>query len=218
MFEKVANAYGIQLVFDAAYVLPSPSTTLHITDATAQEALRTLEAATDSFLIPLGEHLAMVGRDTAQKRTELMPVIAVAAPIPERLSAQEAQEIATAVQQTLEIRRISLDSAKRVVYFRDTVPKGLAARRMFADLSRGRAQIEVDVEFVSVGRNFQSELWPAIAQCGRDHRFRQVLSEHTFGRDEWLFHLRRRVDAVGIGHRQRRGLRDAEQILDARRC
>jgi general secretion pathway protein D len=153
LFEKVAGAYGIQLVFDAAYVLPSASTTLHITDATAQEALRTLEAATDSFLIPLGEHLAMVGRDTAQKRTELMPVIAVAAPIPERLSAQEAQEIATAVQQTLEIRRISLDAAKRVVYFRDTVPKGLAARQMFADLSRGRAQIEVDVEFVSVGRN-----------------------------------------------------------------
>ncbi|MDP9115212.1 MAG: type II and III secretion system protein, partial [Acidobacteriota bacterium] len=153
LFEKVANAYGIQVVFDNAYVLASPSVTLHITDATAAEALRTIEAATDSFLIPLGGHLAMVGRDTAQKRTELMPVIAIAAPIPERLSAQEAQEIATAVQQTLEIRRISLDAAKRVVYFRDIVPKGLAARQMFADLSRGRAQIEVDVEFVSVGRN-----------------------------------------------------------------
>ena len=153
LFEKVAAAYGMQVVFDAAYVLPSASITLHITDATAQEALRTVEAATDSFLIPLGEHLAMVARDSAQKRTELMPVMAVAAPIPERLSAQEAQEIATAVQQTLEIRRISLDAVKRVVYFRDTVPKGLAARRMFADLSRGRAQIEVDVEFLSVGRN-----------------------------------------------------------------
>ncbi len=152
LFEKVTGAYGLQVVFDAAYVLPSPATTLHITDATAQEALRTLEVATDSFLIPLGEHLAMVARDTAQKRTELMPVMAVAAPIPERLSAQEAQEIATAVQQTLEIRRISLDAVKRVVYFRDTVPKGLAARRMFADLSRGRAQIEVDIEFISVGR------------------------------------------------------------------
>jgi len=166
LFENVAAAYGTQVVFDAAYVLPSASITLHITDATAQEALRTVEAATDSFLIPLGEHLAMVARDTAQKRTELMPVMAVAAPIPERLSAQEAQEIATAVQQTLEIRRISLDAVKRVVYFRDTVPKGLAARQMFADLSRGRAQIEVDVEFVSVGRNSNLSYglqWPSSA-------------------------------------------------------
>jgi general secretion pathway protein D len=58
----------------------------------------------------------------------------------------------TAVQQTLEIRRITLDAAKRVVYFRDTVPKALTARQMFANLSRGRAQIEVDVDFLSVGR------------------------------------------------------------------
>jgi type II secretory pathway component GspD/PulD (secretin) len=39
-----------------------------------------------------------------------------------------------------------------VVYFRDIVSKALAAREMFTALSRGRAQIEVDVEFVSVGR------------------------------------------------------------------
>ncbi len=152
LFEKVAGAYGIQVVFDAAYVLPVPSTTLHITDATAQEALRTLEAATDSFLDSPGRtprhggarHRPKAHRTDAGDRRR--------GPIPERLSAQEAQEIATAVQQTLEIRRISLDAGKRVVYFRDTVPKGLAARQMFADLSRGRAQIEVDVEFVSVGR------------------------------------------------------------------
>jgi len=152
LFEKVAEAYGMQVVFDATYVLPSPSVTFRVAGLTGQEALRALEAATDSFLIPLGARLAMVARDNPQKRTELMPVMAVAAPIPERLSAQEAQELATAVQQTLEIRRISLDPVKRVVYFRDTVPKGLEARQMFADLSRGRAQIEVDVEFVSVGR------------------------------------------------------------------
>ncbi len=152
LWEKIAGAYGIQLTFDTAYMPASPSVTFRITDATAVEALRALEAATDSFLVALDEHSALVARDTAQKRTELMPVMAVAAPIPERLSAQEAQEILTAVQQTLEIRRITLDSAKRVVYFRDTVPKALTARQMFVNLSRGRAQVEVDVEFLSVGR------------------------------------------------------------------
>lgn len=152
LFEKIAGAYGIQVVLDTGYApLPGP-VTFRITDATAAEALRALEAATDSFLVPLGAHSVMVARDSPQKRTELMPVMALAAPIPERLSVQEAQEISTAVQQTLEIRRISLDAAKRVVYFRDIVPKARAAQKMFADLSRGRAQIEVDVELVSVGR------------------------------------------------------------------
>jgi len=152
LFEKVAGAYGIQVTLDVGYTpLPSPIP-FRMADATAAEALRALEAATDSFLVPMSAHSIMVARDTPQKRAELMPVMALAAPIPERLSVQEAQEISTAVQQTLEIRRISLDSAKRVVYFRDIVPKALAAREMFADLSRGRAQIEVDVELVSTGK------------------------------------------------------------------
>jgi type II secretory pathway component GspD/PulD (secretin) len=140
------------VAFDSAYAPLAAPVTFRIADATAAEALRALEAATDSFTVPMSAHSMMVARDNQQKRTEWMPVMVVAVPIPERLSAQEAQEISTAVQQTLEIRRISLDAVKRVVYFRDIVPKALAAQRMFADLSRGRAQIEVDVELVSVGR------------------------------------------------------------------
>ena len=152
LFEKVGGAFGLQVEFDTGYTPPSPSVTFRIADATAEEALRALEAATDSFLVPLGQRLALVARDTPQNRTGFMPLMAMAAPIPERLSVQEAQEIATAVQQTLEIRRISLDAIKRVVYFRDIVPKAKAAGQMFAALSRGRAQIEVEVEFVSVSK------------------------------------------------------------------
>src|SRR5579863_7566086 len=152
LFEKVAGAYGIQVALDSGYTPLSAPVTFRIADATAAEALRALEAATDSFLVPVSAHSILVARDNPQKRTELMPVMALAVPIPERLTVQEAQEISTAVQQTLEIRRISLDPVKRVVYFRDIVPKALAAQEMFANLSRGRAQIEVDVELVSVGR------------------------------------------------------------------
>ena len=152
LFEQVAGAYGIQVVFDGAYQASVPSITFRITDATGPEALRALEAATDSFLVPVSEQVALVARDTAQKRTELTPVMSLAVPIPQRLSVQEAQEISTAVQQTLEIRRISLDAGRRVVYFRDSAQKALAARQMFANLSRGRAQVEVEVEFISVGR------------------------------------------------------------------
>ena len=59
----------------------------------------------------------------------------------------------TAVAQTLEIRKFSLDPVKRVVYLRDQVPKVLAARAMLNDLSRSRAQVEVDVEFLEVTKN-----------------------------------------------------------------
>ncbi len=152
LFEKVAGAFGIQVVMDRDYMPVTPQMHFQVEDATAAEALRVLEAATDSFVTPLSETLAMVARDTAQKRTELTPVTAVAVPIPDRFSVQEGQELATAVQQTLEVKRVSLDAAKRTVYFRDTQQKALAARQMFADISHSRAQVEVDVELLSVSR------------------------------------------------------------------
>ena len=151
MFEQVAAAYGIRLLFEPDYKEPPPFT-FAIADAGYQEALRSLEAATDSFVVPLSASTALVARDTVPNRTQLTPVAAIAVPIPERISIQEAQELSTAVQQTLEIRRISLDASRRVVYFRDSVSKVFAAREMFASLSRARAQIAVDVEFISVSK------------------------------------------------------------------
>ena len=116
-------------------------------------ALRTLETLSNSFLVPVNERLALVVRDTAQKRTEMSPAMAIAIPIPERISVQDAQELMTAVVQTLEIRKFSLDPVKRVVYLRDQVQKVTAARAMFTDLSRTRPQVEIDVEFLEVTKS-----------------------------------------------------------------
>jgi len=151
MFEQVAAAYGVHVLFDPGYQEP-PRFTFAITDAGYRDALRALETGADSFLVPLDEATALVARDTPQNRTQLIPVVAMAVPIPERMTLQEAQELTTAVQQTLEIRRISLDAQKRVVYFRDTVSKVYAAREMFASLSRPKAQIVVDIELLSFSK------------------------------------------------------------------
>ncbi len=91
-----------------------------------------------------------VVRDTPQKRTEMSPSVAIAIPIPERISVQDATEMMTAVQQSLEIRKFSLDPVKRVVYLRDQAWKIAAARTMFNTLSRSRAQVEVDIDFLEV--------------------------------------------------------------------
>jgi len=151
IFEKVASAYGIRVLFVPDYVeLPALSFTL--TEAGYREALRALEAASDSFLVPLDHNTAMVARDTQQNRTQWTRVASMAVPIPERLSVQEAQELATAVQQTLEIRRISMDPTRRTIYFRDSIAKVMAAREMFGMLSRGRTEISVEIELLSVSR------------------------------------------------------------------
>ncbi len=97
--------------------------------------------------------LALVVRDTPQKRTERSPTMAVAIPIPERMSVQDAQEIMTAVQQTLDIRRIVTDPGRHHGF---SARPGQQDRRRAADVLRTsrklRAQVEIDVQFLEVDK------------------------------------------------------------------
>jgi general secretion pathway protein D len=152
VFEQVAGAFGIQVVFEADYPAGAPFR-FRLDSAGFADAFRTLELLSNSFMVPVNEHLALVVRDTPQKRTEVGPAMSVTIPIPERLSVQDAQEIVTAVQQTMEIRRASVDALKRTVLLRDGVSKVLAAKLLFAQLSKLRPQVSVEVQVLSVSKN-----------------------------------------------------------------
>jgi hypothetical protein len=152
IIEKVMGEYGLTPVFEAGYQDPAKFR-FHLDYVRFEDALRTLEAMSNSFLVPVSERIALIARDNPQKRVELSPAMSMAIPIPERISVQDAQEMATAVVQMLEIRKFALDPVKRVVYIRDQVPKVLEARAMLEAISRGRAQVEVDVDFIEVTKS-----------------------------------------------------------------
>jgi type II secretory pathway component GspD/PulD (secretin) len=152
VIEKVGEAFGIQVVFESDYQTPPPFR-FQMSDVEMDEAFHALEAVSNSFFVPVNAKLALVLRDTPQKRTERTPMMTVAVPIPQRMSVQEAQELLTAVQQTMEIRHISVDPGRRMVFLRDQATKAEIARQMFFDISQIRPQVEVDVEFLSVDRN-----------------------------------------------------------------
>jgi general secretion pathway protein D len=156
VFGKVGEACGIQVVFDADYQSP-PQFTFRMNDATCEDALRSLETQANSFLVAVNEKLALVLRDTPQKRTEHAPALAVAIPIPERMSIQDAQELLTAVQQTFDIRRAQADPGKRLVFLRDQASKVLGAEQLFHDLSQIRPQVEVDIQLIQVDKNSSLE-------------------------------------------------------------
>jgi general secretion pathway protein D len=154
---KVAAAFGVTVEVDGAYQ-PPPDFLFRTGEMNMDEAFRAFEAAANSLLIPFNDHSVLLARDLPQRRTDSLPMMTLAIPIPERLAAQDAQEIVTAVQQTLEIRRIQADPLKRTVYVRDSVPKVLAARQLFQNLSRLRGQIEVDVQLISIDKSTTTNL------------------------------------------------------------
>jgi hypothetical protein len=152
MFERVLSAYGLSALFEADYQ-PPPSFRFRLSDASWDEALRALETVGNSFLVTLNSRTALVVRDTVQKRQEMQRTMTVAVPLPARISVQDAAEIATAVQQTLDIRRITVDPQKRVIFLRDQVTKAEVARELLRDMASYRTQVSIELEFVSISKS-----------------------------------------------------------------
>ena len=153
VLEQVAGAYGIQLQFEDGYQAAAGAFTLRMNDLTMPEAFHALETITHSFLVPVNSNTAIVYQDTAQRRTENAPLVTAEIPIPERFSVQEAQEMVSAVQQVMQVRRIAVDPGRRIVFVRDQPGTVFAARQILTNLSRNRAQVNVEVELLSVSKN-----------------------------------------------------------------
>ncbi len=153
VLEQVAAAYGIQLQFEDGYQGPTSAFTLRMNDLSMGEAFHALETITNSFLVPVNPKVAMVYQDTAQRRTDSAPLMTAEIPIPERMSVQEAREMVSAVQQVMQVRRIAVDPGRRMVFLRDQPSTIFAARQILTNLSRNRAQVNIEVELLSVTKN-----------------------------------------------------------------
>jgi general secretion pathway protein D len=151
LFTQVARAYGLDVVFDSDYQ-PGPALHFRLDNADYREALHALEAATASFLAPVGERLLLVAKDTPQKRIEAEPIVSVAVPVPEPVSLQDAQETMQRVQQTMALQQVGFDSQRRIILARDRLSKVRPAQALIEQLLRHRALVSIEVEFVESSR------------------------------------------------------------------
>jgi type II secretory pathway component HofQ len=157
LFQQVAKAFHLEAIFDTAYQ-PKTGLRLQLTGSDFEDALRAVEAATDSFAVPFSSHQFLVAADTTSKRTEFDHTASVVIPAPEPFTVQEVQEIATAIRGTLDIQRLMVDTTRRLILVRDRVSKVRLARKLIEDLMQPKPQIAIEVELLeideSVSRNW----------------------------------------------------------------
>lgn len=152
---QILKACGIDVVFDSAFDA-TQQVKLRLDDASCAEAISALELLGGIFLVPVSESVAMVFRDTADKRREQDPVAAIAIPLPEPVSVQEAQEAGRNVQQMFEIQKFAIDSSRRVALMRDRAWKIRSAELVFLQLMTRRPEVYVDVELVQIANQRDS--------------------------------------------------------------
>lgn len=148
VFEKVAGEFGLHVVFDSDYQAVD-GIRFRLEKVRWQDALHALEAVTGSFIVAVNEKVALVAKDTTQKRAEIEPHMSVLVPFPEPLTPQEIQEGARAIQTTFDITKVGIDNNRRLILFRDRVSRLKPAVELFRQLMTNRAQVVVGVEILS---------------------------------------------------------------------
>jgi general secretion pathway protein D len=152
LWTDLAKKFGLDCVFDADY-LATPAMHFELKDVDYRVALRGLEAATGTFLVPLSSKLFLVAKDTTQKRSELEPRASVSIPLPPSMKQQDFNAIVTAVQQAVGLEKVAFDTQSNTVILRDTVAKVTVARALFNDLARPPGEVLIDLKYVEVSLN-----------------------------------------------------------------
>jgi type II secretory pathway component GspD/PulD (secretin) len=150
LFEKVADSFGLQTVFDGDYPKAAAPIRFHVSGADYREAIHDLEAATGSFVIPLSGRLFMVAQDTPPKRNDLEQTMEIAVPVPEALTTQELTEIAQILRQATNIEKIAWESTQQRIVVRDRVSRVIPAVSLLSELLAFRPEVMVDLEFLQV--------------------------------------------------------------------
>jgi general secretion pathway protein D len=148
IWEQVSNALHLKILFDPDYK-PTHQFHFELTGADYRDALNALQAATNSFVVPISQRLIFIANDSTQKRTEFEPTAAVAVPFPETTSVQELQEVATAIRGALDAQKLVVDNTQHLILIRDKVTKVRLAQKLLADLLRPRAQISIEIEILT---------------------------------------------------------------------
>lgn len=155
LYTRFLTHFGIDVIFDGDYDNPA-GREVKVSGASFEEGLYALGLATNSFVVPIGDKLAMVVRDTDQKRRDQERTVAITLPTPTAISSPEAQELARAVQTIFELQRVSVDTTRGLMLIRDRWSKVRLAQIALQQLLSYRSQVMVEVEFYEI--NEQSNL------------------------------------------------------------
>jgi general secretion pathway protein D len=151
LFTQVARAFGLETVFDPEYQ-SGGLVSFRLDGVDYREAIRALEAATGSFVVPISAHQVLVARDSPQKRADLEPVVSVEIPVPVAVVAQQAQEMVRGVQQALGLVRVAYDSTHSVVLVRDRLSRVRAAQEIIERLTQSPVLVALEVEFLETAK------------------------------------------------------------------
>ena len=149
LIQQVVSAYGVRSAWDPQLDAKS-NLQMKITQVDFRSALEALTSVTNTFVFPISANTLYFARDSETKRNELEPMILLTVPLPQSLNEKDLIDVANAVRGVLSLKQFGWDSLSRTVFIRDRVSKALAARALLEALLLPKAQVELEVEVITL--------------------------------------------------------------------
>ena len=169
LFETVGKLAGINVLFDPEFSsggTPIKPQSIELNNATLDEALDYVALITKSFWKPISPNAIFITQDNPTKRREFEDWVVRVFYLNNVLTAQEIQEIVTAVRTVAEIQKIFTYQAQNAIIVRAEADKVALAEKIIADLDKPKAEVLVDVMVMQVSKAKERDLAAAVAPNG----------------------------------------------------
>jgi general secretion pathway protein D len=151
VFRTIGKLAGVNVVFDPDF--PDKKISIDLVNVTIQQALQVACVEAKAFWKPVTSNIILVLPDNSAKRRQEEEQILKKIYLEHTQTPQELTEIATGVQQMLELRHVQPVARDNAILIRDTPDKILLASRLIQDSDRGRAEVVVQISVLQVRRD-----------------------------------------------------------------
>ncbi len=151
VFRTVGKLAGVNVIFDPDF--QDKKITIDLINVTIEQALNVVCVEGKAFWKPLSSNIILVLPDTQGKRKEQEEQVLQKIYLQHTQTAQEITEMATGLQQMLELRHVQAVPRDNAILIRDTPAKVMLATRLVRDSDRGKAEVVVQISVLQVRRD-----------------------------------------------------------------
>ncbi|MCH8268404.1 MAG: hypothetical protein IH846_12875 [Acidobacteria bacterium] len=146
IYEAIADAYGIRLLYDRDLGEPDLVSDFRLQDVTLREALDAAENISKTFVAPVDERTGVIASDTPQKRGEFERQILRTFYLDDQTTPEQLSEITTALRTLLDLRRVAQDTRSNLISARGRVRQMIAAGEFVQTFAKQQGEVMLEVE------------------------------------------------------------------------
>ena len=158
LFETVGKLAGVNVLFDSEFQTAGKTFSIDLARTSLTDALDYVALLTKSFWKPLSANTIFVTADNVTKRRDYEEHVSRVFYLQNITSAQELQEVMTAVRQVTDVRKIFPVNSQSALIIRGTADQMALAEKVILDLDKPKPEVVVDVMVFETARSVTREL------------------------------------------------------------